>query len=161
MAQLENPQPRPCRVQLKPELLLGAESLRSLFSDTQVMGRPTTAKIILLQRQKIPVRMSRSEVLSLLKQKQCKADIFLKRGVTLAVLFLEVSLPLGMWLFQISTASPRREGILFAWGFFYIEEWARPLCTGTRGEITKTYPEQKELCADLSTMQRFTVMPFL
>lgn len=108
LAQIENPQPRPCGVQLKPELLLGAESLRGLLSDTQVMGRPTKAKIILLQMQKISVRTSRSQALSLPKQKQCKTDIFTKGGVTLVVLFLEVSLPLGVWLFQVSTTSARR-----------------------------------------------------
>lgn len=91
-AEAEDPQPRPCRIQLKPELRPTAESLGGLLSDTQFVGRPT-AKIILLQRQKIPVRMSRSQVLSLLKEKQHKADIFLKRGVALTVLFLEVSLP--------------------------------------------------------------------
>lgn len=65
------------------------------------------------------IRISRSQVLSLLKEKQWKADIFKKGRVTLVVLFLEVSLPLGVWLFQVSTVNARREGILFAWVFLY------------------------------------------
>lgn len=43
----------------------------------------------------------------------------------------------------------------------YTEELGRPPCTGTRGGITKACPEQKELCGDLPTVQRFTTILFL
>lgn len=95
-----------------------------------------------------------------LNRSSARLTSFKKGGVTLTVLFLEVSLPLGCVVIssQHSKCQKRKHFIfLFC---FYIGEQARPPCTGTKGGITKANPEKKELCGDLPAVQRFTVIPF-